>query len=156
MVGFNHVVAALGVGRHDHGRRKAHRRATAEPNETDGTIPDEPASEKAVSNIVEAVSGKPLSDRGKKIGGTIAHHAFGATLGALYGAAATRVPRLAIGAGAVYGAVVWLTATEAGVPLAGLSKRPAAYPPARHAASLATHVVFGITVDAVRRWLARR
>lgn len=156
MVGFNHLLAATGLGRHDHGRRKQHRRTNAEPNETDGTIPDEPASEKAASNMVEAVTGEPLGDRAKKVGGSIAHHAFGAVVGALYGAAATRVPWIAVGAGAPFGAAVWLTATEAGVPLAGLSKPPGAYPAERHAASLATHVVFGLAVEGVRRWMTRR
>lgn len=156
MVGFNHALSAAGVARDDRGRRKQHRRTDAEPNETDGTIPDEPASEKAVSNLVEGMTGEPLGDRGKKVAGSVAHHAFGATLGALYGAAAARVPRLAAGLGLPYGAFVWLTATEAGVPLARLSKSPDAYPPARHAASLGTHLVFGLTVEAVRRWMTRR
>lgn len=155
MVCFNHALAASGVGRDDHGRRTQHRRADAEPNETDGTIPDEPASEKAVSNLVETMTGEPLGDRGKKVGGSVAHHAFGATLGAVYGAVAVLYPRIAAGGGLPYGALVWLTATEAGVPLAGLSKPPGAYPPVRHAASLATHLIFGLTVDRVRRWMTR-
>ena len=156
MVCFNHALSAAGVGRDDRGRRKQDRRAHAEPNETDGTIPDEPASEKSVSNLVETMTGASLGDRGKKVGGSLAHHAFGATLGAVYGAAAARFPRIAAGGGLPYGAFVWLTATEAGVPLAGLSKHPAEYPLERHASSLATHLVFGLTVERVRSWIARR
>lgn len=155
MVCFNHALAAAGIGRDDRGRRKPHRHADAEPNETDGTIPDEPASEKAVSNLVETMTGEPLGDRGKKVGGSIAHHAFGATLGAVYGAAAALFPRIAAGGGLPYGAVVWLTATEAGVPLARLSKPPDAYPLVRHAGSLGTHLVFGLTVEGMRRWMTR-
>jgi hypothetical protein len=156
MVCFNYALSAAGAGRDDRGRRTQNRRAHAEPNETDGTIPDEPASEKAVSNLVETVTGEPLSDRGKRVGGSIAHHAFGAALGAIYGAAAALFPRIAAGGGLPYGALVWLTASEAGVPLAGLSKNPAEYPLVRHASSLATHLVFGLTVERVRSWIARR
>lgn len=156
MVAFNHALSALGVGRNDQGWRQQHRRAQAEPNETDGTIADEPASEKVASNAVEALTGTPLDDGGKKAGGMLVHHAFGATMGALYGAAAARVPQLAAGAGLPYGAFVWVTGAEVGVPLAGLSKPPSAYPPARHAASLGTHLVYGLMVETVRRWMTRR
>lgn len=156
MVGFNHALSALGVGRDDHGRRTPHRRGQAEPNETDGTVPDEPASEKVASNAVEAVTGEPLADRGRKVGGSLVHHAFGAGMGAVYGAAVARLPALAAGAGLPYGALVWITATEIGVPLAGLSKLPSVYPPVRHATSLATHLVYGLTLETVRRWMTRR
>lgn len=156
MVVFNHLLAATGFGRDDTGRRKQERRVAAKPNDTDGTIADEPASMKVASNVTEAITGKPLGEQGKKIGGPIVHHAFGAVAGALYGAAAARVPQLAAGAGMPYGAFVWLTGPEGGVPLSGLSRSPASYPPQRHAASLATHLVFGAAVEAIRRWMTRR
>jgi putative membrane protein len=156
MVLFNHVLGATGLGREDRGRRKQHRRADAKPNDTDGTISDEPASQKAASNIAEAVTGQALSEREKEIGGPIVHHAFGAAAGALYGAAAAAMPKLASGGGLPYGVLVWLAGAEGGLPLAGLSRSPASYPPARHAASLATHLVFGGTLEAVRRAMTRR
>ena len=40
--------------------------------------------------------------------------------------------------------------------IAGLSRSPASYPAARHAASLATHLVFGATLEAVWRGMTRR
>jgi len=156
MVVFNHLLAATGFGRSDRGGRKPERRDDAKPNDTDGTIADEPASMKAASNLAEAVTGQPLGERGKKIGGPIMHHAFGAAVGALYGAAAAGVPQVTAGGGMPYGAFVWLAGAEAGVPLSGLSRSPDSYPPARHAASLATHLVFGATVEATRRWMTRR
>jgi hypothetical protein len=156
MVLFNHLLGSTGFGRDDRGRRKQHRRADAKPNETDGTISDEPASEKAASNLAEAVTGEELSDQERKIGGSIVHHAFGAVAGALYGAAAARMPMLAAGGGLPYGALVWVAGPEIGLPLTGLSRPPAAYPPSRHVASLATHLVFGGTVEAVRRTMTRR
>ena len=155
MVLFNHALAATGFGREDLGVRKQHRHRHGKPNETDGTISDDPASEQAASKLVEALSGDRLGDTGKKIGGTLAHHAFGAAAGALYGAAVARAPQLAAGGGAPYGAFVWLSAAEIALPLAGLARRPTRYRTERHVASLATHLVFGLTVEGVRRWMSR-
>jgi hypothetical protein len=156
MILFNHLLASAGVGRDDRGRRKQHRRVDAKPNDADGTISDEPATEKAASNLTELVTGEPLDERGKRVFGPIVHHAFGAAVGALYGAATARAPRLAAGGGLPYGAFVWLAAAEAGLPIVGLSRKPTAYPASRHAASLASHFAFGATVEAVRRMLMRR
>ena len=155
MVIFNHALAATGFGRDDLGGRKQHRHRHGKPNQTDGTIADDPASEKAAAMLVEAATGEPLDDSGRKIAGSLAHHAFGASAGAVYGAAVARIPQLAAGAGAAYGGFVWLTATEIAMPLSGLAKPPARYPAERHIASLATHLVFGLTLEAVRRWVTR-
>jgi len=156
MVVFNHVLAAAGVGEDDLGSHHQERRLDAKPNDADGTISDEPATRQAASKTAEAITGRPLDEREKAVGGAIAHHLFGAAVGALYGAAAAQAPAVAAGGGIPYGVFVWLAAAETGLPLAGLAKRPSAYPAARHAASLATHIVFGATVEAVRRALTRR
>lgn len=156
MVLFNHLLASTGFGRDDLGRRKQHRRVDAKPNDADGTISDEPATEKTASDLSEMVTGRPLNERGKRMAGPILHHAFGAAVGALYGAAAARAPKLAAGGGLPYGVLVWMAAAEAGLPVAGLSRKPAEYPFARHAASLASHVAFGATLEAVRRMMTRR
>jgi hypothetical protein len=156
MVLFNHLLGSTGFGREDRGRRKQHRRADAKPNDADGTISDEPASEKAASNLVEAATGAELTERGRKIGGSIVHHAFGVVAGAMYGAFAARLPAVATGGGLPYGMLVWIAGPETGLPLAGLARTPTQYPPSRHIASLATHLVFGSTLEAVRRSMTRR
>lgn len=156
MVVFNRLIAATGFAEEDRGRRDQHRRVDAKPNDADGTISDEPATEKAASNIAEAVTGRPLDEEEKRTYGPVVHHAFGAVMGALYGAAAARVPQLAAGGGLPYGAFVWMTSAEAGLPLTGLSRRPDAYPWTRHAASLASHLAYGATLEAVRRIMTRR
>ena len=156
MVVFNHAAAAAGLGRGDLGRHHQERRLDAKPNDTDGTIADEPSSRQAASGAAALVTGRPLDERGKAVGGPLMHHLFGATVGLAYGLAAARVPALRAGGGAAYGVLVWAGAAEIGLPLTGLSRPPTAYPLARHAASLATHVVFGLTLEAVRRSLTRR
>lgn len=156
MVLFNHVLASIGFGESDLGRHHQHRRIDAKPNDSDGTIADEPASRKAASRAVEAVTGAPLNEREKDTAGSIFHYGFGAAAGAVYGALAAAEPKVTLGGGVPFGAAVFLTAGEMGIPLAGLSRKPTEYPPARHLAGLATHLVYGLTLETVRRLLMRR
>lgn len=156
MVLFNHLLGATGFARDDLGRHQQHRRIDAKPNDADGTIPDEPATEKAASTLNEAATGVPLDGREKRVRGSLLHHAFGAMVGAVYGAAASRAPQLATGGGLPYGVLVWLVAAETGLPLVGLSRSPGSYRWERHAASLGSHLAFGATLEAVRRTMTRR
>ena len=156
MVGFNHLLGSTGFGDEDLGRHHQHRRTDAKPNDSDGTIADEPASRQVASAAAETVGGRRLDEREKDAAGPLFHYGFGAVAGAVYGALAARTPEVTTGGGAPYGAAVFLTATELALPLAGLARKPADYPPARHLASLATHIVYGITLEAVRRRLMRR
>ncbi len=149
MVQFNHLVG----GSDEDGGSHRHRRDQASPNETDGTISDEPASEQVAALTAEPVLGRRLDDREKKIGGSLLHYAFGAAMGALYGAAAERDPRATMGAGMPFGAAVWATADELALPALGLARPQSEYPPSRHASALGSHLVFGLTVEAVRRLL---
>ena len=152
MVIFNHLLAATGFAADDTGRH-GQRRRDAKPNDTDGTISDEPASIKASAGAIEGLTGSRLPESERQAMGALAHHVFGAVAGGLYGGIAARVPGVTFGAGMPYGVFVWAAAVEAGLPLSGLSRRPDTYPLERHVASLATHLVFGLTLDAVRRGL---
>ena len=156
MIAFNHLLASSGFGESDLGEHHKHRRVDAKPNDSDGTIADEPASRKAASRVANAVTGRPLNEQEKDTAGSLFHYGFGAAAGALYGALAATSPAVTKGAGVPYGAAVFVTAGELGVPLAGLSRHPTEYPLTRHAAALATHVVYGGTLEFVRRLLMRR
>ena len=156
MVLFNHVLASTGFGKSDRGEHHQHRRLDAKPNDSDGTISDEPASRKAASVAAEAVTGQPLNEREKDLGGSLFHYGFGAAAGAVYGALAAASPKVTTGGGAPYGAAVFVTAGELGIPAAGLSRHPADYPASRHLSALATHLVYGVTLETVRRLLMRR
>lgn len=155
MVVFNHVLGATGVAERDRLRHPEHR-ADALPNDTDGTIADEPATQKAASRAAEMIEGRPLSERERAAAGSVLHFAFGTAVGALYGALAAMSPRIAAGAGVPFGIGVFVLAGEVGVPAAGLSRRPTSYPPSRHLAALATHAVYGLTLECVRRAMTRR
>jgi putative membrane protein len=148
MVRFNHAIGGGGFRPPDaHGHRRAH----ATPNDTDGTFPDEPASMQVASAVAAPAIGRPLTEEEKEIGGPIMHYLFGALMGAMYGAAAETQPSTTSGAGVPFGTAVWLAAGEVGVPLAGLSAPPTRYPLSRHLAAFGSHVVFGLTVEGVRR-----
>ena len=152
MVRFNHLIDP-DTTTDKPGDAYAHRRDDARPNDTDGTIPDEPGSMQAASAMAQPVLGRPLSEREKEIGGPLVHYLFGAAVGALYGAAAEADRSVTQGAGIPYGITVWLVADEIGMHAAGFATHPADYPLSRHAATLATHIVFGMTVEGVRRGL---
>jgi len=87
----------------------------------------------------------------KEATGTVIHYAFGVMTGGLYGAAAELLPGITAGAGVPFGAFVWLSADEGVVPGLGLSKSPTEYPLSIHAYALASHLVYGLTTELVRR-----
>lgn len=151
MIRFNHLVGPNGATEEERRRPRPDLRAQALPNEWDGTIADEPGSRGAASAVAKAVTGRSLTEAEKDVAGPIAHYLFGAVAGALYGAAAEVKPETASGFGLPFGATVWVTADEMGMPLLGLSDSPANLPWSRHASALGTHLVFGLTVEAVRR-----
>lgn len=112
---------------------------------------DDDAAERLANAISVGVSGHALTEREKEVAGTAFHYAMGITSGALYGAAAEIIPPVKVGAGVPFGAAVWLIADEGIVPAVGLSKSSEEYSPSIHAYALASHLVFGLTTELVRR-----
>ncbi len=112
---------------------------------------DDPATVRAA----ERALGHPLPKARKPAAGTAVHLGFGAALGAVYGLATELEPRVAAGFGLPFGGAVAVLADEALVPAAGLSSAPWRSPPATHAYSLASHLVFGAALEAARRVLRR-
>src|SRR5687768_12137234 len=108
----NRALGAAGFAPDDVGRHHTEHHLDAKPNDSDGTVADEPATRKAASYVREVATGEPLDESGKDAGGLVFHHAFGAVVGALCGAAAARYPALTSGLGIPFGATVWLTAAE--------------------------------------------
>jgi putative membrane protein len=112
---------------------------------------DDDAAERTASAIAVGVFDHELTEREKEKAGTAVHYAFGVGTGAVYGAAAELAPVLTSGAGLPFGTAVWLAADEGLVPLLGLSKSPTEYSLSTHAYSLASHFVYGLTAELVRR-----
>lgn len=112
---------------------------------------DEPATVKAASAVSKNVFRHELSDEEKPLAGQVMHYGFGASMGALYGAACELDERAATAMGLPFGTVLWLTADEVAVPALKLSTPPTEHPPSTHARALVAHLVYGMTTDLVRR-----
>ncbi len=126
-----------------------------ELQERGGDAEEDDAAERLANAISVGVSGHELTESEKEKAGTALHYAYGTTMGGLYGAAAELMPGVTAGAGLPYGAFVWVTADEGVVPALGLSKSPSEYPLSIHAYALASHLVYGLTTEAVRRAVRR-
>jgi uncharacterized membrane protein YagU involved in acid resistance len=83
------------------------------------------------------------------------HYAFGASVGAFYGAVAEIVPRVTAGLGLPFGAAVWLGAHVLVVPALGLSEPPTRRPVRQEAEECGLHLVYGVTTELARRLLRR-
>ena len=114
----------------------------------------EPATVKTAEALSEGVLGHDLTKAEKRQAGPAVHYAFGSTVGATYGVLAEYAPGVTEAAGLPFGAAVWLAADEAAVPALGLSEAPWTFPPSTHVYALASHLVYGLTAEGVRR-LAR-
>jgi putative membrane protein len=105
--------------------------------------------------ISEKVFNHSLSREEKKKLGPVIHYAFGASVGAVYGALAEVDHRATVGAGLPYGAAVFVGADEIAVPAFGLSKSPKEYPASAHIYGLASHLVYGLSLEMARRGIRR-
>jgi uncharacterized membrane protein YagU involved in acid resistance len=111
------------------------------------------ATLRAADAMAEFATGHHLTEQGKERAGLSVHYGAGVLLGAVYGLLASFVPAMTAGRGLVYGSAAWLVADEIGMPAAGLSGPPTEVPASVHANSLASHLVYGVTTDVVRRLL---
>jgi putative membrane protein len=111
----------------------------------------EDATMKAAGKISMGLLRRPLSKDQKKKAGPVVHYAFGALAGGIYGAGVENMPRAKTAAGAPFGAALFLAADEVAEPLLGLSGLPLQYPWSTHAQALASHLVYGVTTEVVRK-----
>ncbi len=109
------------------------------------------AAMRLANAISMGLSEHELTRSEKDAAGTALHYAYGISMAALYGAAAEFAPVVAAGAGLPYGMSVWIGADEGVVPALGLSKSAEEYPLSVHAYALASHMVYGVTTEVVRR-----
>jgi uncharacterized membrane protein YagU involved in acid resistance len=121
-------------------------------NETEKSN-EEVATVKAAEKVSESLFDHSLKDDEKGWAGNAVHYTTGGTSGAVYGLVAEFAPAVTMGAGVPFGTAVWLGVDEAAVPLFGLAKGPTEYPVSTHVYALASHLVYGLTTEVVRRAL---
>jgi len=144
----SHGAQSLQQGSPDHGVGR-------ELKERGGDEEEDDAAMRLANVISGEVLDRDLTREEKQSAGTFVHYMFGVTTGAWYGATAEGVPAITAGAGLPFGAFIWITADEGLVPALGLSKPPTEYPLSIHAYALASHLVFGLTTEMVRRGVRR-
>lgn len=111
----------------------------------------EDATVKTAQKISSRLLQHELSAEEKKVAGPLVHYAYGTTIGALYGGLGQRLEAATSGFGSVYGASAWALGDAIAVPALGLGKKPSEIPLSQHLQFLAAHLVYGISLEAVRR-----
>jgi uncharacterized membrane protein YagU involved in acid resistance len=107
--------------------------------------------EKSGDDTEDATTRRHLTRAEKKKAGPVVHYAFGALMGAVYGASVEVNPSANALAGIPFGAILFAAADEVVLPVLGLSDKPAAYPLSTHVYGLVSHAVYGVTTETVRR-----
>jgi hypothetical protein len=134
-----------------HSPKQSGRRQTILTEQHDDDGEDAPATVKVASTIAAYVSDRILTADEKTTGGSLVHYVFSATAGAAFGTMAEFVPAIQRGVGIPFGVSVWVAADQVMLPMMGLSKPPTNYPFSKHAYSLTSHFVYGITTAAAKR-----
>lgn len=155
MLGFQRVwsAAAERTGRRD---LKPGAEFDRHPDDTHQHPGDRRAnsSEAAAQKLSRTLAGGALGPRGEKAAGLVAHFAYGAGMGALYGALAERLEQPRVQVGIAFGLAVFLF-DQVFLPAAGLSERPDRIATATQVFGAANHVVYGSATEAVRAGLRR-
>ncbi|HEX2972137.1 MAG TPA: DUF1440 domain-containing protein [Tepidisphaeraceae bacterium] len=112
---------------------------------------DEAATVKTAVAVSEIILHHEPTPREKQVAGPLVHYVYGTLIGGAYGMLAETKPVITIGAGTGYGTVAWLLGDEMMVPLLRLSKPPTQYPLSTHIYALASHLVYGLSLEGVRR-----
>lgn len=123
----------------------------SEQQEPTGPKPDDATMKTADAVVSTVTGGRHLSHEGKEKGGPIVHYAFGAIMGATYGALAEGVPSATFGFGTAFGAALFAGADLVAVPALNLSESPSNSPVSSLATPFVAHLVYGASTDLVRR-----
>ncbi|MFK4874354.1 DUF1440 domain-containing protein, partial [Novosphingobium sp. ZW T3_23] len=123
------------------------------PGPADGAAAGDPATVKAAERFTVLVSGRGLGRSDKEDAGSAVHYVVGALAGGLYGALVEVRPEASRWRGAAMGIAAATLIDQLAVPLAGLARPPWKYTLGTHLYGYASHLVFGLATEAVRRTL---
>ena len=117
----------------------------------------ENATEKAASKVAE-LTDYELSQEDKKKAGMLVHYGFGMVMGGVYGlgmAISNKRRTSPAIPGAVFGTALFLAADEFALPALELSGKPSEAELGTHLYGLASHLVYGMTLEGVRHLTLR-
>jgi putative membrane protein len=110
-----------------------------------------PAPERVAEIVNEDLLGRePISADERKVAGQMIHYAFGSTMGAAYGGLVSVSGMNRPGSGVLFGVALWAIADEMLVPALKLSEPSTRYPIKTHLYALSSHLIYGLTLDAVQ------
>lgn len=147
MAGVARAIAGPNNGNDPQRRKEAIAKATRDWQEA-----ADPTGE-AAESFSRMVRGRGLTARERELAGPVVHYAFGTAFGAVYGALAESKPVVTRGAGVPFAWSLWLVGDEIANPLFGLTQPPNRIPWTSHAAQFASHIVYGLVLESVRRTL---
>jgi putative membrane protein len=101
--------------------------------------------------LAEKVAGHELAPVPKMIATESIHWAFGATVGAAYGAIAEFYPVASSREGINFGMTLMALTHESALPAMGLSASPADQTRREKTSEVASHIVFGLVAETTRR-----
>ncbi len=110
----------------------------------------------AISKAVNYLSGSPLLMEHYTLAIQSFHWALSIGMGAAYGAVVELFPKARVGYGAAFGLFVLIVTHETTLPFLGLSLPWSQIPLKEHLSELVTHLMYGITVELVRRLVRHR
>jgi putative membrane protein len=122
----------------------------------EGEQEGEPATVKAADKASEAVIGDPVPEPYREQAGQAVHYITGAVLGGIYGVLTEYRPEASSGFGGAYGVATSALIDNAAVPAAGLGSSPADTPAATQVYGVASHLVYGVVLEGIRRLIAGR
>jgi putative membrane protein len=112
----------------------------------------EPEPPQALADqISQKVSGHDLAPAQKAVAAETIHWAFGMTTGAVYGALAEYYPAATAREGVNFGMTLMALTHETALPAMGLGAPPAEQTTREKTSEIASHVVFGLVTETVRK-----
>ena len=148
---MNRVQAAISGRQRPHGGQ-APRTGGAFATRSEERFPaHDNAATKVAAVAAETLADEELTAPERERGGAWVHYLFAGGAGAVYGLLASCIGVRGVGAGAAYGALIWVGANVMVLPGLALSKPAHQYTPREEGASLAGHLVYGVTTELVRR-----
>jgi putative membrane protein len=116
----------------------------------------EPEPPDVLTDKISDEVGVSLTGSEKAIAAEAIHWGFGALTGAAYGALAEYFPTATAKEGASFGMALATLTHGTALPAMGLSAEPEDQTTREKTSEMATHVVYGLTMEAVRRFIRKR
>ncbi|MCU1321019.1 MAG: putative periplasmic/secreted protein [Acidobacteriaceae bacterium] len=122
------------------------------PPRTEG----QPEPPEVLAERISGELGHHLSGGEKAVASEVIHWGFGALTGAAYGALAEYFPAATAKEGASFGLALATLTHETALSAMGLTAEPEEQTTREHTSEMATHVVYGLMTETVRRFVRKR